>query len=150
MRTLSEEFSLPVGLSDHTLGIEVPTAATALGARVIEKHMTLDRGMPGPDHRASLEPHELKAMVQAVRAIERALGTGVKQPTPSERPNIPVARRSIHLARPLAKGSTIDRQDLIMLRPGSGISPMDLHQVVGHRTARDLAAGHLIAWNDLA
>ena len=150
MRTLAEEFSLPVGLSDHSLGIEVPTAATALGARVIEKHMTLDREMPGPDHRASLEPHEFKAMVRAVRAIERALGTGVKEPTPSERPNIPVARRSIHLARPLAQGSTIDRQDLFMLRPGSGISPMDLEQVVGRRTARDLNAGHLLQWNDLS
>ena len=108
MTTIRNELDVNVGYSDHTLGIEVPIAATALGASVIEKHITLDRGMTGPDHSASIEPHEFAAMVKSIRNIEKAItGSGQKEPSPSEKKNIPIARRSIHAARKIAKGSTI-------------------------------------------
>jgi N-acetylneuraminate synthase len=150
MLTLGTTFGTAVGYSDHTLGIEVPIAATALGATVIEKHFTLDRSLPGPDHRASLEPAELGAMVRAIRNVGDAMGNGVKAPSRSETPNIPIARKSIHLASPLAAGATITEQDLVMLRPGDGISPMRMDEVVGMRTARMLPTGHKLAWTDLA
>lgn len=150
MLTIQQAFKVAIGYSDHTLGIEVPTAAVALGATVIEKHFTLDRNLPGPDHRASLEPTELKAMVQAIRNIELAKsGDGRKQASESERPNKPIARKSIHLNRPVQAGQTITEDDLIPLRPGTGISPMDWERVIGRTVRIDLPAGHQLSWSDI-
>lgn len=150
MQTLADEFGTEVGYSDHTEGIEVPIAAVALGARVIEKHITLDRNMPGPDHRASIEPDELKAMVRAIRNIELALGSARKEPSPSEQRNMDIARRSIHLARAVPSGRQLTADDLVMLRPGSGISPMRLDDVLGRTVRHDLPAGHLLRPTDMA
>ena len=149
MKTIGDTFGVAVGYSDHTPGIEVPIAAVALGATVIEKHFTLDRSLEGPDHLASLEPAELRQMVQAIRHIERALGNGVKQPTPSEQKNIAVARKSIHVARPLPAGHVLTSDDLVMKRPGSGISPMQLDTVTGRTLARDVDDDHRLQWEDL-
>lgn len=132
MLTIQEKFKTKVGYSDHTLGIEVPVAAVALGAHVIEKHFTLDKTLPGPDHVASLEPDELKAMVKAIRNIELAMsGNGGKVPSESEFKNIAIARKSLHIKRDLLKGHTITDEDLIPLRPGDGISPMEWENVIG-------------------
>jgi N,N'-diacetyllegionaminate synthase len=150
MHTLAQTFGLRVGYSDHTLGIEVPIAAVALGAVVIEKHITLDRGLPGPDHRASLEPTELTAMVRAIRNIERALGSPAKEPSPSELPNRTIARKSIHLKHALTAGCSITAEDLIMLRPGDGISPMQLDKVIGRAIRSDLPSGHKLSPADLS
>ena len=150
MQTIGETFGVAVGYSDHTSGIEVPIAAVALGATVIEKHFTLDRSLEGPDHLASLEPDELTHMIRAIRNIELALGDSVKQPTPSEQKNIAVARKSIHLARPLAAGQILTEADLVMKRPGSGISPMLLDSVTGRSLAVDVMPDHLLRWEDLA
>lgn len=150
MQTLAQTFGTRVGYSDHTLGIEVPIAAVALGAMVIEKHITLDRGLPGPDHRASLEPAELTAMVRSIRNIEQALGSPIKEPSPSELPNRAIARKSIHLKNPTPAGRAITIDDLIMLRPGDGISPMQLDQVIGRSLKSDLPAGHKLSPADLS
>lgn len=150
MRSLSERFGVRVGYSDHTTGIEVPIAAAALGACVIEKHFTLDRDMVGPDHRASIEPEELRAMVLAIRHIEEALGDGEKKPMPSETKNMIVARKSIVLARDISAGETVSMEDLDAKRPGDGISPMRIREVAGRIVLRDLSAGHRLAWNDLS
>lgn len=150
MRTLGENFGTRVGYSDHTLGIEVPVAAVALGAVVIEKHITLDRTLPGPDHRASIEPDELKRMVHAIRNISLALGRPEKEASASERANIAIARKSIHLRRDLKSGSVVTADDLIMLRPGDGISPMRIDEVLGRRTGRDLEQGRQLEWTDLS
>lgn len=120
-----------VGYSDHTPGIEIPIAAVALGATVIEKHFTLDRGMPGPDHRASLEPDELKAMVAGIRNIERAMGDGIKRPSPSELKNKPIARKSLVAARNIKAGEIFSSDNLTAKRPGTGISPMQWDEVIG-------------------
>lgn len=150
MLTIQQAFGVAVGYSDHTLGIEVPIAAVALGASVIEKHFTLDRNLPGPDHKASLEPDELKAMVNAIRNIEQATGGhGRKEPSPSETPNKAIARKSIHLSRDISAGDTLTEQDLIPLRPGDGISPMNWQKVIGRSVTQDLAAGHQLTWQDL-
>jgi len=148
MQAIAHAFDVAVGYSDHTTGIEVPIAAVALGATVIEKHFTLDQNLPGPDHKASLEPSELIAMVKGIRNIEKALGSPVKQPSASEKPNILVARKSVHLAVKKLKGDAILEQDLIMLRPGDGISPMHYETVVGRQVTRDLPEGHKLEWND--
>jgi len=137
MQTLSCAFGCSVGYSDHTLGIEIPVAAVAMGASVIEKHFTLDRTMKGPDHAASLEPDELAAMVRAIRNVEKALGDGIKRPSPSETPNIPVARKSIVAARPIRKGERLGEDNLAVKRPGTGLSPMRWDEVVGTRALRD-------------
>lgn len=137
MRTLEERFCCPVGYSDHTQGIEIPIAAVAMGAAIIEKHFTLDRTMEGPDHRASLEPEELKAMVTAIRHIEQAMGDGVKRPSPSEEKNIPIARKSIVARRAIAKGERLTDDNLTTKRPGDGISPMEWFQVLGTTAVRD-------------
>ena len=137
MRTLEERFCCPVGYSDHTQGIEIPIAAVAMGAAIIEKHFTLDRTMEGPDHRASLEPEELKAMVTAIRHIEQAVGDGVKRPSPSEEKNIPIARKSIVARRAIAKGERLTDDNLTTKRPGDGISPMEWFQVLGTTAVRD-------------
>jgi N,N'-diacetyllegionaminate synthase len=150
MNNIASECGVKVGYSDHTLGIEVPIAAVALGASVIEKHFTLDRNLSGPDHRASLEPHELKAMVTAIRNIELAMsGSGIKEPSKSEKKNIAIARKSIHLKRSLRKGDVIKEEDLIPLRPGSGISPMHLDDIIGKRLKYDLPENHLLNFSDL-
>ena len=132
MMAIQNNFDVQVGYSDHTLGIEVPIAAVALGAKIIEKHFTLDRTLPGPDHVASLEPNELKEMVKAIRNIELALsGDGEKKPSESETKNIAIARKSIHLSKDLLKGHIITDADIVSLRPGDGISPMEWETIVG-------------------
>lgn len=137
MPSLRQAFGVAVGYSDHTLGIEVPIAAVALGATVIEKHFTLDRRLPGPDHAASLEPAELAAMVRAIRHIEQALGDGIKRPSPSETRNRAVARRSIVAARPIRAGELFDVSNITAKRPGTGLSPMRWDELIGRRAARD-------------
>ena len=144
MQTIKAAFGVKVGYSDHTQGIEVPIAAVAMGACVIEKHLTLDRTMEGPDHKASLEPDELKAMVQAIRHIEQALGDGVKRPSESEQKNISVARKSILASRPIEIGETFSDNNLIVKRPGNGISPMRWDEVVEHKATRNFLADELI------
>ena len=144
MQTIACTFGCDVGYSDHTLGIDVPIAAVAMGAKVIEKHFTLDKTMEGPDHKASLEPDELKAMVQAIRNIEKALGTGIKKPSPSERPNIEVARKSIVAARPIKKGELFTEENLTIKRPGNGISPMRWDEIIGTEAQKDYKVDELI------
>lgn len=133
-----------VGYSDHTRGITIPIAAVARGARVIEKHFTLSRALPGPDHKASLEPSELKAMVDAIRATEEALGSGEKRVAPSEAPNITVARKSIVAARPIVAGEIFTEDNITVKRPGNGISPMLWDSVIGQRAGRDFPYDALI------
>ncbi len=149
MRTLSETFSLPVGYSDHTLGIEIAIAAAALEATVIEKHFTLDRGLPGPDHPCSLEPRELKQLVLSVRNVEKALGSPEKRPMPSELQTRQKVRKSLVLARNLPAGSVLTEKDLAAKRPGDGISPAHLNRLVGKRLMVDKAADERIAWSDV-
>lgn len=149
MNTIQNELGVKVGYSDHTLGIEVPIAAAALGATVIEKHFTLDRSMPGPDHIASLEPLELSMMVSAIRNIELAIGgNGYKEPSESETANKVVARKSIHLGSALKTGHIIIAGDLEMKRPGDGISPMRLNEVIGKKLKADFPADYKLTWND--
>lgn len=144
METLKKAFSTPIGYSDHTKGIEVPIAAVAMGTTIIEKHFTLDRNMEGPDHKASLEPSELKAMVQAIRNIEKAIGTGDKKPTSSEIKNIAIARKSIVASQPIKKGEAFTEQNITTKRPGTGISPMRWRQVLGQKATRDFTEDELI------
>ncbi|WP_289733456.1 N-acetylneuraminate synthase [Paramuribaculum intestinale] len=144
MLTLRDAIGCRVGYSDHTLGIEVPVAAVAMGAEVIEKHFTLDKTLPGPDHVASLEPAELKAMVSAIRHTEAALGSGRKDVSPSERKNIAIARKSIIAARPISKGERLGPDNLTVKRPGNGISPMLWDTVVGLEAPRDFEPDELI------
>jgi N,N'-diacetyllegionaminate synthase len=149
MLTIGEEFGVKIGYSDHTLGIEVPVAAVALGATVIEKHFTLDRSMEGPDHLASLEPAELKLMVDSIRNIEKALGRPEKVPTESESKNLVIARRSIHVLNDLPKGHVITENDLIMKRPGDGITPMDIKIVLNKVLKKDVMKDHKLSIDDL-
>ena len=144
MLTIKEAFGIKVGYSDHTRGIEVPIAAVALGAEVIEKHFTLDRNLPGPDHKASLEPDELKAMVRAIRNIEQAMGDGEKKVTVSEGKNIAIARKSIVAAHPIKKGEILSEENLTVKRPGIGISPMQWAEIVGTIAIRDYNEDELI------
>jgi N,N'-diacetyllegionaminate synthase len=145
MNTIQEKLGVKIGYSDHTLGIEVPIAAVALGATVIEKHFTLDKNMEGPDHQASLEPQELKAMVTAIRNIEKAIaGTGIKETSDSERKNMVIARKSILAAKDIKKGEVFDENNLIVKRPGNGISPMKWDTVIGKVAVRDFQADELI------
>lgn len=144
MGTLQEHFGLPVGYSDHTKGIEIPVAAVAMGACVIEKHFTLDRNMEGPDHKASIVPDELAQMVQYIRNVEVALGEPCKEPGPSEKQNIPVARKSIVAAVDIAKGETFSEENLTTKRPFTGISPMNWESVIGAKAKRDFASDEAI------
>lgn len=144
MLTLKERFGVAVGYSDHTLGIEAPIAAVALGATVIEKHFTLDKNMEGPDHKASLDPHELKAMVTSIRNIEVALGDGIKRPSKSETPNKEVARKSIVARRNIVKGEIFTEDNLTVKRPGNGISPIKWFEVLGKKATRDFCEDELI------
>lgn len=144
MKQMEEVFHKRVGYSDHTQGIEIPIAAAALGARVIEKHFTLDRNMEGPDHRASLEPDELAAMVQAVRNVERAMGDGKKQRTASEKHNAVLVRKSIVASAPIKAGDLFTSDNITVKRPGTGISPMNWHEVLGKRAKRDYEPDEMI------
>lgn len=144
MNTIKEEFGVKVGYSDHTKGIEVPIAAVALGATVIEKHFTLDRNMEGPDHKASLEPNELKAMVDSIRHIELALGNGMKQPAESEKKNMAVARKSIIARKDIKAGEIFTEENLTVKRPGDGISPMRWFDIIGKPAPRDFEEDELI------
>lgn len=149
MITIGETFGIKIGYSDHTLGIEVPIAAVAMGATVVEKHFTLDRSMDGPDHLASLEPGELQEMVNSIRNIEKALGTSEKLPTESEKKNIVIARRSIHIMNGLLKDHVITEKDLIMKRPGDGISPMYIEDVLNQKLNKDVMKDHKLSFDDL-
>ena len=144
MLSIRDAFGVKVGYSDHTLGIEVPVAAVALGATVIEKHFTLDRNLPGPDHHASLEPDELRAMMQAIRNIEKALGDGIKRPSPSEAKNKPIVRKSLVAVTAIRTGECFTEANLTVKRPGTGISPMRWDEVVGLTAIRDFEADELI------
>lgn len=137
MQTMSDIFGLPVGYSDHTQGIEIPVAAAAMGASVIEKHFTLDRTMEGPDHAASLEPDQLINMVKDIRNVEMAMGSGVKEPAASEIPNITIARKSIVAARMIKKNEQLTEENMTVKRPANGLSPMDWEKVVGTPAKRD-------------
>ena len=144
MLTIKEAFKLPVGYSDHTLGIEIPIAAVALGATVIEKHFTLDKTMAGPDHSASLEPDELIAMVMAIRNIEIALGNGIKQLSSSEAKNKPIARKSIIARTAIKVGDILSEDNLTIKRPGSGISPFEWDNIIGTKAYKNYMADDLI------
>jgi N,N'-diacetyllegionaminate synthase len=150
MQTLKSAFGLPVGYSDHTPGIEIAIAAVALGAEVIEKHFTLDRSLPGPDHAASLEPREFKQMAAAIRNVESALGDGIKKPALCELPNIPVARKSVVAARALRAGQKLVAADLDIKRPGTGLSPKLLMVLVGRTLRTDVEPDELILWDHFA
>lgn len=144
MLTLKEKFGVRVGYSDHTKGIEVPIAAAAMGAEIIEKHFTLDHNMEGPDHKASLEPDELKAMVEGIRNIEKALGNGIKTASSSEKKNIDIARKSIVARRRIAKGEILTEENLAVKRPGNGISPMKWYEITGTAAVRDFDEDEMI------
>ena len=144
MMTMKNRFGVRVGYSDHTPGIEIPVAAVAMGAAVIEKHFTLDRNMEGPDHKASLEPDELKAMGQCIRNVEKALGSAEKKPSPSEMGNITVARKSIVAKRDILKGEVFTEDNITTKRPGDGLSPMRWHEVLGQKAKRDFKADEKI------
>jgi N,N'-diacetyllegionaminate synthase len=144
MTTIKEAFKINIGYSDHTLGIEIPIAAAALGATVIEKHFTLDKNMPGPDHKASLEPHELESMVKAIRNIERAMGNGVKKTSRSELKNKPFSRKSIVAASNIKHGDVFTEENVTTKRPGTGINPMEWDKVIGKKAMRDFNIDELI------
>jgi len=144
MQTIASAFGVKVGYSDHTNGIEVPIAAVAMGASVIEKHFTLDKTMEGPDHKASLEPDELSAMVSAIRNIEKALGSGIKKPSPSEAKNMEIARKSIVAAQSIQKGEILTETNLAIKRPGNGISPMKFDEIIGTVAQKDYHEDELI------
>ena len=145
MQTIASSLRVNVGYSDHTLGIEVPIAAVALGASIIEKHFTIDKNMDGPDHKASLNPEELKKMVMAIRNIEKAIsGTGIKAPSSSEKKNISIARKSIVAAMPIRKGELLSEINLTVKRPGTGLSPMLWYKICGTRAIKDFEEDELI------
>ena len=139
MNSIGNIYGVNIGYSDHSLGIEVPIAAVALGAKVIEKHFTLDKNLDGPDHMCSLSPDELKRMVSSIRNIEEALsGNGEKTPSESEKKNIEIARKSVHINTSILRGETIKKEHIICLRPGDGISPMNINKVIGLKAKKDL------------
>jgi len=144
METLKKRFNVNVGYSDHTKGIEIPIAAVAMGATVIEKHFTLDRNMKGPDHKSSLEPNELKAMVDAIRKVENAIGDGEKKPSKSEIKNIAIARKSIIAKVDIKKGDILTEDNITVKRPGNGINPMKWFEVIGKAAKRDFVEDELI------
>jgi len=148
IQTLAAAFKLPVGYSDHTLGIEVPIAAVARGAKIIEKHFTLDKKLPGPDHKASLEPSELKEMVKAIRNIEMALGDGIKKPNKSETEIMKVARRSLIATRDIRAGEIIKESDIAIKRPGTGILPKFKEIVIGMKLINDIRQDEPFRWEN--
>lgn len=149
IRTLQDTFDVAIGFSDHSPGIELPIAATALGARVIEKHFTTDKSLPGPDHRASLNPEEFRAMVDAIRNVELAMGDGIRRLSENELAIRDVARKSIVLRSPVRKGEVIREEDLTVKRPGDGIEPKYLREIAGRVAARDLEADDVLSYDDL-
>jgi N-acetylneuraminate synthase/N,N'-diacetyllegionaminate synthase len=149
MGTLKQAFKIPVGFSDHTLGITVPIAAVALGACVIEKHFTLDRSLPGPDHKASLEPDELREMVKSIRDVGKALGDGIKRPTINEEEIKKVARRSIVAKADIPEGTIITENMLDIKRPGTGIPPSKLNKVLRKKTIKNIKKDEILKWNDI-
>lgn len=144
MLTIRDRLKVTVGYSDHTLGIEIPIAAVALGARIIEKHFTLNKGMQGPDHKASLQPHEFSLMISGIRNIEKALGNGIKRPADSEKKNICAARKSIVVAKPVRKGEVFTEENITVKRPGLGISPMRWNKIVGMSAKKDFLEDELV------
>lgn len=150
LSTIAQATGLPVGYSDHTAGTTVSIAAVAMGATVIEKHFTLDRNLPGPDHKASLEPDELADLIARIREVEHALGSPIKQPNPSELPVRELVRRSVTLVRDVAAGQVITGEDVALMRPGNGIAPKELDAVIGRLAARNIEGGTTLQWSDLA
>ncbi|MFA4884211.1 MAG: N-acetylneuraminate synthase [Candidatus Margulisiibacteriota bacterium] len=150
MATMSKEFNVPVGYSDHTEGIGIAVAAVALGAAIIEKHFTLDKTLPGPDHQASLEPKELAALISAVRQVEAALGNGKKEPRRSERAVAKVTRKSLVAARDIPGGTKLTRELLAIKRPGTGIKPKDLPKMIGRTARRNIRKDSLLNWKQVA
>jgi N,N'-diacetyllegionaminate synthase len=150
MLTLGKEFNLPVGFSDHTDGILAPVAAVALGAKVIEKHFTIDRNLPGPDHRASIEPADFAEMVRQIRSVTLCLGDGLKIPRPSELPVRSLVRRSVVAAKLLPVGHVVTESDLWLRRPGNGLPAAALKTLIGRRTTREIAAGRQLRKEDLS
>lgn len=150
MDTISQAFGVPVGWSDHTLGNAIAVAAVARGAKIIEKHFTLDVNLPGPDHKASLTPEELTSYISDIRKVEVALGDGIKKPRPVELDTIAAARRSLVLSRDVKAGSKLTPDDVIAQRPGNGIAPKHRAMMVGRTTGSDLEEGHVLSWDDLA
>jgi sialic acid synthase SpsE len=144
IQTIGRAFGVSVGYSDHTDGIAIPLAAVSMGATVIEKHLTLDRTMEGPDHRASLEPDQFASMVYGIRAIELALGDGIKRPTASERSNLPIVRKSLVAARAIQAGEPFTSENITAKRPGTGISPMHWDELMGRNASRAYAPDELI------
>jgi len=147
MNTIAKECDVVVGYSDHTLGIEIPIAAVALGAKVIEKHFTIDKKLPGPDHVASLEPEELINMVKSIRHIEEAMGNGVKKPSSSEMNNIEIVRKSLFLKTALASGHILTEGDFLTKRPGNGISPMDIPKIIGKKLLQNVGKGEMFGYS---
>ena len=137
MLTIKKKLKVKIGLSDHSLGIEVPLAAVALGAKIIEKHFTLNKKLQGPDHKSSLEPKELKNMVNGIRKIEQAMGNGIKRPSPSELENISVARKSIVAFKKIKKGEIFTTKNLTTKRPGNGLSPMFFNHLLGKKSEKN-------------
>jgi N-acetylneuraminate synthase len=148
MQTLADAFKLPVGYSDHTLGIEVPVAAVAMGAKIIEKHFTLDKNLSGPDHKASLEPDELKGMVKVIRNIEVAMGDGIKKPNKSEIEIMKVARRSLIATRDIRAGEIIKESDITIKRPGTGVLPKFKEIIIGMKILKNVSKDEIIKWED--
>lgn len=144
MRSIAEAFGVDVGYSDHTKGIAIPIAAVGMGATIIEKHLTLDRNLPGPDHKASLEPTDFAAMVRGIRSVEKALGDGIKRPTVSEEANLKVVRKSLVAARPIRSGEIFSANNITAKRPGTGISPMHWDDWIGRQASRDFSTDELI------
>lgn len=149
MQSIAEQTRLPVGYSDHTLGLAVSTAAVALGAVIIEKHFTLDKSLAGPDHKASLTPEKLGQLVRQIRDVEDAMGSPIKQPSASELPIRALVRRSVTVVKPIRAGEPIQQDDVALLRPGTGIAPGELATVIGKVAARDLPADTTLQWSDV-
>jgi sialic acid synthase SpsE len=149
INTLKSIFKVPVGFSDHSLGIEASLAAVALGATVIEKHLTLDKNMKGPDHKASLNPAEFTALVKGIRNLELALGDGIKKPTQSELKNLTIARKSLVVTGDLAKGHILSKRDITFKRPGYGVQPGDIHKVLGRKVIRPIKKDSVLEWGHL-
>jgi len=149
IETLKGTFNLPVGFSDHTLGIEAAIAAAAMGAEIIEKHFTLDKSLPGPDHRASLSPDELAQMVAGIRNVEKALGDGIKRLMPSEEKNAALVRKSLVAHKAITRGEELTEDNVAIKRPTGGIEPKDFEKILGKKAARDIARDELITWDDL-
>ena len=149
MQTLAQAFHLPVGYSDHTLGISVPLAAVAMGAKVIEKHFTIDKNLPGPDHRASLDPVELHDMIIGIREIEAAFGDGIKCVAPSEKENVKIVRKSIVACKEIPVNTVITREMITVKRPGTGIEPKYYETIIGMKTTRALEEDEIIPWDSI-